>query len=189
MDLLEQFLAGDDENLCSFTMGELEKIVQLLSNQVRTHREQLNETKTEVENLEAETAERSSGRELLASRAAHTVDLQEALEEEEKTQQQLQTVTHEMERLSGVLSSESCEALETQLKKVEDLLFACCQREKSLLEEVQSLKTSLTESQAALGQTTVEHQTVEKELLAVQNGLTARNPGHDSIQRKLPRSV
>ncbi|KAM3916992.1 uncharacterized protein RB166_016167 [Leptodactylus fuscus] len=175
MDLLEQFLAEDEDNLCSFTVGKLENIVQLLSKKVQSEREQVDKTKTEVQNLEAETAERSLSRELFVSRLAHTVDLQEALEEEEKMQQQLQAVTHEIERLSEARSPESCEMLETRLKEVGDLLSTCCQQEKALMEEVEILKMSLKESQAALGRTSAENQAVETELLALQNRLAAQS--------------
>ncbi|XP_071978097.1 uncharacterized protein [Engystomops pustulosus] len=158
MDLLEQFLTGDDENLCSYTMGELQNIVQLLSSEVQSQQEQLDKIKTEVQTLEADTTERSLGREFYVSRAAQAVDLQEALEVEERTQQQLQAVTHEMERLRASGSSESCESLNSRLTEVEDLLSTCCQQEKALQEEVEILKTSLEKSQAALEQTTAEHQ-------------------------------
>ncbi|KAG8538020.1 hypothetical protein GDO81_023426 [Engystomops pustulosus] len=119
---------------------------------------------------------RSLGREFYVSRAAQAVDLQEALEVEERTQQQLQAVTHEMERLRASGSSESCESLNSRLTEVEDLLSTCCQQEKALQEEVEILKTSLEKSQAALEQTTAEHQAVEAELLTLQNGLVGQSP-------------
>ncbi|KAG9477572.1 golgin subfamily A member 1-like [Eleutherodactylus coqui] len=169
MDLLEQFLAGDEEHLCSYSAEELEVNVQLLSDLVRSHRLQLNKTEAEVQNLEDETTERSLTRALLASWLAQVVDLQEALEEEEKTQQQLKATTDEMERLSEAGSAESCEVLEMRLKGTEDLLSASCQQEKALLEEVEVLKTSLEKLQAALGKMMAEHEAVETELLAVQN--------------------
>lgn len=190
MDLLEQFLAGDEESLCSFSMGDLEQIVHVLSNEVQSHREQLHKTKTEVENLEAETAERSLSREVFVSRLAQTVDLQEALEEEEKTRQQLQAATHEIERLSDVRSADSCDAWETRLKEVEDLLSTCCQEEKGLLGEVEILKTSLEKSQTALGQTTAEHQTVETKLLALRNRLaTQSRPAHGEAAQVLSACI
>ncbi|XP_040295363.1 uncharacterized protein LOC121007484 [Bufo bufo] len=175
MDLLEQFLAGDEENLCSCALEELKKIVQLLADQVRSKREELCKTKAEVQNQEAETAKRSLSREFLVSQLAQIMDLQEALEEEEKMQQQLQAVTHEMERFSEARGSESCDALEMRIKEAEDFLSTCCQQEKALLAEVEILKTSLEKSQATLGQTASERQAVETELLALQNTLSAQS--------------
>ncbi|KAG8560456.1 hypothetical protein GDO81_014987 [Engystomops pustulosus] len=58
MDLLEQVLTRDDENLCSYTMGELQNIVQLLSNEVQSQQEQLDKIKTEVQTMKADTTER-----------------------------------------------------------------------------------------------------------------------------------
>ncbi|XP_069838481.1 differentially expressed in FDCP 6 homolog [Dendropsophus ebraccatus] len=177
MDLLDQFLAGDEENLCLYTRAELEEIFQLLSSHVKSHRQRLHRTKREIQELEAETAHSSLGREVSVSQLAHTVHLLEALEEEEKMQQQLQATTHEMEGLSDARGSESCEALEERLKEVEDLLSTLSQQEKALMEEVRTLKMSLGQSQSALEETAAEHQTVEAALLALQDGVhSAQSP-------------
>ncbi|XP_056410676.1 tropomyosin-like isoform X2 [Hyla sarda] len=187
MDFLEDFLAGDEENLCSYTMGDLEEIVHLLSSQVHSHREELHKMKDKIQDLEAEAAQ-SLRRDFYISR--HSQDLQEALEEEEKMQQQLQATTREMERLSEAGSSESCEVLEARLKESEDLLSTYCQEEKALVEEVRILKTDLEKSQSALEQATGEHQTVESELLSLQNGLSAQSyPAQGEAARVLSACI
>ncbi|XP_075037207.1 uncharacterized protein LOC142098336 isoform X2 [Mixophyes fleayi] len=178
METLEQFLVEDEEHLFSYSMPELEKIVQLFSDEVQSNREQLSKTKAELRDLEIETSERNSSREFYVSLLAQAMDLKEALEEEAETQQQLKAVTGEVKRLTDTPPAEISEVLETQLMEAEGIMAAFCRKERELVEEMENLKTMLQKSQAGLAQTRLEHQRVEEELLALENNPPAhRFPG------------
>ncbi|XP_063788391.1 uncharacterized protein LOC134943527 isoform X2 [Pseudophryne corroboree] len=190
MDTLEQLLPEDEENLFSCSMTELEKIVQVFSDQVQAHREQLNKTKAELHDLETETTERHLSRELHVSLIPQALDLQEALEEEAETQQQLQAVTVEMERLTETPPTNCSEALETRLKQVEDLTATYSNMEKDLLEETENLKIFLQQSHAGLAQVTSDHQRVEEELLTLQNRhLAQKCPLHSEAKLLLDTCI
>ncbi|KAM4697924.1 uncharacterized protein WCC33_013545 [Rhinophrynus dorsalis] len=173
MDALEHFLTEDEGNLSFDNISELEKFVQLLSDKVKADEEQLRKMKAEMQNLEIETAERSSKRDVYLSLMAQTVDLNEALSEEAKTQEELRAVSHELARLTEASEADSSEALGGhRLEKLEMDTSAAItsyqQKENQLLQEREDLKTSLQSAQAALAKAQQEEQRADEELLALQ---------------------
>ncbi|CAJ0949169.1 unnamed protein product [Ranitomeya imitator] len=175
MDFLEDLLAEDEDNLCSYSMSDLEKCVQLLMDEVRSQQEKVDETKADLQNMEAEVTE-SVRREFLTSLLAQTLPQLEALEEEVRTQEQLLVAIREMERLREARGAESCGDLETRLVAADGLWSTCRQQEKTLRENTETLRAALGKSEAKLGETTAELHMVESELLAVQERLSAQRP-------------
>ncbi|XP_069588788.1 uncharacterized protein [Ranitomeya imitator] len=176
MDFLEDLLAEDEDNLCSYSMSDLEKCVQLLMDEVRSQQEKVDETKADLQNMEAEVTESSVRREFLTSLLAQTLPQLEALEEEVRTQEQLLVAIREMERLREARGAESCGDLETRLVAADGLWSTCRQQEKTLRENTETLRAALGKSEAKLGETTAELHMVESELLAVQERLSAQRP-------------
>ncbi|XP_073401458.1 uncharacterized protein [Dendrobates tinctorius] len=176
MDCLEHLLAEDDDNLCSYTMSDLEKCVQYLMNEIRSQQEKVDETKAELQNMEAEVTESSVRREFLTSLLAQTLPLREALEEEVRTQEQLLVVRREIERLCDARGAESCGDLGMRLVAAEGLWSSWRQQEKTLRENTETLRAALGKSEAKLGETMAELHMVESELLAVQDRLSAQRP-------------
>ncbi|XP_040214130.1 myosin heavy chain, cardiac muscle isoform-like [Rana temporaria] len=169
MDPAEQLLPIDEENL---SVVDLEKIVRQLTEEVERHREELTKQKGELQDLHAEETERSRSRERYVSLFVQIMDLQEALEEEEKTWQQLREVNQEMERLSKPSELESSEVLESRSKEMENLIAAYQEKEKKLQEESKHLKSLLEKSKEELVQSESEHRRVEEELHAAQTALS-----------------
>ncbi|XP_073491095.1 uncharacterized protein [Aquarana catesbeiana] len=176
MDPAEQLLPTNEDNL---SVGDLEKIVRRLTEEVERHREELTKQKGELQDLHTEETERNRTRERYAAHFVQILDLQEALEEEEKTRQQLREVNQEMERLSEPSEPESSEVLESRVKEMENLITAYQEKEKKLQEEAEHLKSLLEKSEEELVQSESEHRRVEEELHAAQTSL----PDHGGLGR------
>ncbi|XP_073503561.1 uncharacterized protein [Phyllobates terribilis] len=187
MDFLEQLLAEDEDNLCSYTMSDLENVVQLLMDEVRSQQEKIDETKADLQKMEAEVTESSVRRDYLMSLLAQTLPQREALEEEVRCQEKLLVATREMEKLREARGAASRGDLETRLVEAESLGAARSQQEKSQQEKVGTLRAALVKSEAKLGETTAELQMVESELLAVQDRLAAQPLARGEAAQRLAR--
>ncbi|XP_072274065.1 uncharacterized protein [Pyxicephalus adspersus] len=187
MDRVEQLLATNEENL---SMVDLEKVVQLLTQEVECHRELLTKHKTQLQELHTATNERTRSREQYVSLFVRILDIQEALEEEEKTQQQLQEVTQEMERLSGTSEPESSEILESRIKEMENIIAAHQEKEMKLKKETKHLRKILEKIKEELAETASEHQRVTEELHAAQTALSGHGgPGPSNMELLLDSCI
>ncbi|XP_053327153.1 uncharacterized protein LOC128501626 [Spea bombifrons] len=141
MDVLEQFLSGDEEKL---NASELENILQLLSDDVQAKRELLEENKATMLDLEAEIKERSLERDSLVALMAQTVDLDGLLVKEAETNEKLHAASLELEKIKEPSHSDPSKVSgDSRLEKLDadtdKAIAALIQKEKQLLGQKEHL--------------------------------------------------
>ncbi|KAM4626801.1 uncharacterized protein O3C94_019782 [Discoglossus pictus] len=188
MDTLEKCLTGHEDDLFTFSAPELEEFVQILSDKVQADKEQLEKLNRDIVTLEAVTAERNSEKEFYVSLMAKTVDLESVLSAEAKTQEQLLTVTQELDRLVELVNSRGA-AGDLGLEKLEadsDTVIASFdQKEKQLREEREQLGELLQKTQAALTDAQLKKHRADEELLTLQQQLGSSKCKRQSEADKL----
>uniref|UniRef100_A0A8C5QR09 Uncharacterized protein n=1 Tax=Leptobrachium leishanense TaxID=445787 RepID=A0A8C5QR09_9ANUR len=170
MEVLEQILTGDEESVFSVSSAELEATVNLLSNEVEAERSRLQTNQADLLSLEADTAQRSSERELYASQMVTAVGLIQRLVEEAETKEQLDLVSQELRQSSKMSDTgrrsetSSADILQKLDADTETAITSLKEKERQLSEQKAKLLVLMELAQNALTEIQLKEQRAQEEL-------------------------